>query len=528
MVFSSIAYQALANIVGQDYVSDDPAVTQAYTKNFWFESIPKERQHRPAAIVLPSSVEEVQAIIRTANRYEFPFIPVGTNLWTTCIPAGPGYVLIDPKRMDKLIEIDEKNMYATVECYVTYAQLQAEANKKGLTLGVPSAMAQVSVLANHLFCGITAINHWTGYAQKNILAVETVLPDGEILEIGSRCLPNAGNFWGEGPGPDLRGLLRGLWGHMGGMGMVTKMTVKLFPWAGPKNVEAKGISPNREMEVPKMMKHCVINYDDTGDAIEAMYQIGASELGIACLRITPFFMPCLISRSVEECHRLLNKGLIKAMVGKGGVVLVRMDEFYEGSVEYEEKVLKQIAEDTNGKIIPPEIVGPFNFIFGELIRPGSMLRVQRAGGMFFAIKLTGGSLEWCREAFEMANELKKEYIPQYFMDDGDSCMCTSVDHGHMAYTEIYLHGEMTREAWKAGRDLTMESIHQDMGRRFIGAQFSEDADVIGPHHLNFHSILRKFKRTFDPKNVSNPPNPIPWEETKDHGPGSYNWKEIGL
>ena len=511
-MFSKVAYQALVNAIGQEYVSDDPAVTQAYTKNFWFESIPKERQHRPAVIVLPSSVEDVQAIIRIANRFEFPFIPTATNLWTTCIPAGPGYMLIDAKRMDRIIEIDEKNMYATVEPYVTYAQLHCEGIKKGLTLGIPMSSSQVSALANHLFCGITGMNHWTGYQHKNILAVEMVLPDGEILEIGSRALPRAGNFWGEGPGPDLRGLLRGLWGHMGGMGMVTKMTVKLFPWVGPKTLEAQGISPNREMLLPQNLRNYLINFDKTEDCIEAMYQIGASELGTSCTRITAFWGPCIISRSANEVHKLWNSGLIRSMMGKGGGLVVRLEEFHEGNIEYEEKVLKQICEETNGNMVPPEIMGPFNYVSGELIRPGSTLRAQRAGGMFFAIKLTGGSLEWAKETFERANALKKEYIPHVFIEDGDSCWCASIDHGHMAYTEIYLYGEMNREAWKAGMELTVKSIKEDLGNRFVGAQFSEDVDLIGPAHMDYHLILRKFKRTFDPKNVSNPPNPISWEE----------------
>ncbi|MFX0134074.1 MAG: FAD-binding oxidoreductase, partial [Candidatus Hodarchaeota archaeon] len=488
------------------------AVTQAYTKNFWFESVPKERQNRPAAIVLPASVEEVQSIIRLANRYEFPFIPVATALWTTCIPSGPGYVIIESKRMDRIIEIDEKNMYATIEPYVTYAQLHSEGIKKGLTLGIPMSSSQISVLANHLFCGITGMNHWTGYQHKNILAVEMVLPDGEILEIGSRGLPNAGNFWGEGPGPDLRGLLRGLWGHMGGMGMITKMTIKLFPWVGAKTIEAKGISPNREMELPQNMRNYLINFDKTEDAIEAMYQIGASELGTSCTRITAFWGPCIISRSANELHKLWNSGLIKSMMGKGGGLVVRLEENYKGSIDYEDKVLTQIAEETHGNIIPREIMGPFNYVSGELIRPGSTLRAQRAGGMFFAIKLTGGSLEWCKEAFERANELKKEYIPHVFLDDDGSCWCASIDHGHLAYTEIYLYGEMTEEAAKAGLELTEKSIYQDLGKRFIGAQYSEDVDLIGPHHSNYHILLRRFKKTFDSKNVSNPPNPIPWEE----------------
>ena len=136
-------------------ISDDPALTTAYSYMWLLLSTHAQSgRYRPAAVVLPESTEEVQAIIKIANRLGFTYIPVGTNLLPPTIPVRPDTIIIDPKRMDRIIELDEKNMYAIVEPFVTYAQLQAEGHKVGLSITTPEAGSQVSVMANNLFQGM--------------------------------------------------------------------------------------------------------------------------------------------------------------------------------------------------------------------------------------------------------------------------------------------------------------------------------------------------------------------------------------
>ena len=62
--------------------------------------------------------------------------------------------------------------------------------------------------------------------------LDGVLPDGEILTTGSRCMPKAGDFWEYGPGPDLMGLQRS---GLGTNGIVTEITVKLHAWVGDES-----------------------------------------------------------------------------------------------------------------------------------------------------------------------------------------------------------------------------------------------------------------------------------------------------
>ena len=146
------AYQALENVVGPDWISEDPAVCHAYRRGGWFFmtlDYPKGCVP-PACVVLPSSTEEVQAIVRICNRYKIPFVPVGSG-WVAfgSYPTKPDMIVIDMKRMRKLV-IDAKNMYAVVEPGVTYGELHVEAWKKGLWYVTVGSGSQTRVLSNCL------------------------------------------------------------------------------------------------------------------------------------------------------------------------------------------------------------------------------------------------------------------------------------------------------------------------------------------------------------------------------------------
>ena len=82
------AYQALADALGAENICDDPAVTSGYSY-MWliYSTHAQSGRYRPAAVVLPRSTQDVQTIIKIANRFKFNYIPVGTNLLPPTIPA---------------------------------------------------------------------------------------------------------------------------------------------------------------------------------------------------------------------------------------------------------------------------------------------------------------------------------------------------------------------------------------------------------------------------------------------------------
>ena len=295
-----LIFDALVSILGPENVSDDPSVMIAYARDWMPEST--INPNPPAFVALPDSAKEVQAIVKLANRLGFPFIPVGGNLWSlNTVAREPYTVILDPKRMNRIVEIDEKNMYAVIEPYVSHAQLHSEANKRGLYIGSPEAGAQMSSLANHVFQAAWGVSHRLGMGYRNILSMEWVLPTGEVLTTGSLSHPDAGTFWGEGPGPDLRGLIRGSYGVMGGFGVVTRMAVKLHPYPGPKVFPCEGILPNQKSLMPEEhFEWSFFTYPSVKKAVNAMYEICQAELGGNCSKWPTSYLNWYWAKSGEE------------------------------------------------------------------------------------------------------------------------------------------------------------------------------------------------------------------------------------
>ncbi|MCK5423606.1 MAG: FAD-binding oxidoreductase, partial [Deltaproteobacteria bacterium] len=325
MPFSQIAYKALQDVVGPENVSDDEIVCQGYSRVNWLPSgfLQRERlgtDMRPVCVVMPGSAEEVQSVIRIANRYKFPFIPRGSGYTFQAFPAGAGYVVIDPKRMDRIIELDGRNMHAVIEPYVCFAELQAEAMKKGLTCPSPLAGAQVSVLANYSWHGAYGNSWISGVGAQNLLAYEIVLPDGEMMRSGPSSLDEGEWFWNDGPGPDLRGLLRGgQFGHAGGLGMVTKISCRLLPWAGPTVLPTQGVSIEKVSNLPSdkfrwYMVRFPFKYPAEEEkwlkkSAELFYEMGKAEIAVVATHLAKQFLYTYSSKTKQDLFDNMEKNV---------------------------------------------------------------------------------------------------------------------------------------------------------------------------------------------------------------------------
>jgi glycolate oxidase len=181
--------------------------------------------------------------------------------------------------MDRILEIDEKNMFAVVEPYVICATLQAELMKVGLNLNIIGAGASTSPLASATsYSGPGPSTFWMGHNSENLLGLEWVMPTGDILRTGSLS-SGAGWFCGEGPGPSLRGLCRGTRGARGGMGVYTKAALKLTHWPGPPQMDIKGTIPAYRSPVPKNFRVYTLGFPSWQAYADAYYKIYENEIG---------------------------------------------------------------------------------------------------------------------------------------------------------------------------------------------------------------------------------------------------------
>jgi glycolate oxidase len=283
-------YRKFESVLGPENVTQDPCLLDSYRYQWIMAEAGREIKsasrllpHRAECVTLPSTTEEVQAIVKLCNRYNLRFKAHSTGWGAHGAPEDEGAVLIDLRRMNRLIEINEKDMYALVEPYVIWGQLQTEAMKKGLNCNAIGAGSGTSPMASCTSAyGAGNFNVSMGYNQRNVLGVEWVMPNGEVLRLGA---PGSSGGWisGDGPGPSLRGLMRGVVGHMGGYGVFTKAAIRLYNWAGPSTMPSKDIfvSDERLIEYPKNLKVFVPSFEKLEDMQQAIAKIGEAEIADA-------------------------------------------------------------------------------------------------------------------------------------------------------------------------------------------------------------------------------------------------------
>jgi glycolate oxidase subunit GlcD len=181
---------------------------------------------RPDAVVLPRTTAEVVAVVRACAEAGVPFVPrgAGTGLSGGAV-AAEGGVVIECSRMDRILEVHGEDRYAVVQPGVVNAELSKAVAPHGLLYAPdPSSQAACTIGGNvaensggpHTLKYGTTTNH--------VLAVELVLPDGSVLELGSPA----------GFPPDLD-LVGAVVGSEGTLGVVTRIWVRLVPI--PEQVE---------------------------------------------------------------------------------------------------------------------------------------------------------------------------------------------------------------------------------------------------------------------------------------------------
>jgi len=215
--------------IGEQWVFTDEADVDLYRDAYspmWGEG----EEKIPSIAVAPASTEEVQAIMRICNNYRVPVYPVSTgkNLgYGGSAPVLNGSVVLDLKRMNRILEVNEDNAFALVEPGVSYFDLYNYIQERGLNLWIDCPdPGWGSLIGNSLDHGVGyTVNPYRDHFEAHC-GMEVVLADGDIVRTGMGALPNAETWqqyrWGFGPWLD------GLFAQSN-FGIVTKMGFWLYP-----------------------------------------------------------------------------------------------------------------------------------------------------------------------------------------------------------------------------------------------------------------------------------------------------------
>ena len=212
----------LAEIVGKAYVSGEPEERYLYSKDPG--TMPASE---PDAVVMPGSTDEVSRIMILANTMGIPVVPMGGGLVLSGLTrALKGGIILDMKRMNRIVSVNPMSRYAVVEAGTAEGMLQAYLKKHHPELkhSMPDAPPIATVAGNVTIHGSGHLSVLGGFHSDMLTGMEVVLPTGKVVRTGS-CGVSEGWF-SRAPLPDLSGLFLG-WA--GTTGVVTRLGIKLYP-----------------------------------------------------------------------------------------------------------------------------------------------------------------------------------------------------------------------------------------------------------------------------------------------------------
>ncbi len=233
-MLKSELYENLKILLGEEKVSIREDDLIAYARDAWPKTTIKFQQGKieylPKAIVWPSDRDDVVKIVRFANEKLIPLIPFGggSGVCGGTMPVNGG-VIVDLKRMERILRIDETSLTFTAEAGIIGERLERTLNENGFTLGHFPSSIYCSTLGGWLATRSAGqLSTKYGKVEDMVLSVEVVLPDGKVME--TKPSPRSA------VGPNLTQLFVG---SEGVLGIITKATMKI--WKVPETRSFAGV-----------------------------------------------------------------------------------------------------------------------------------------------------------------------------------------------------------------------------------------------------------------------------------------------
>ncbi len=462
--------EELEKIVGREFVSTNQADLYIYS----YDLTPAESKW-PDIVALPQSLEEVREILRLANKEKIPIIPyvAGGNVGGLTIPLQGG-IILDLKRMNRIIEVSEADMYALVEPGVTFGQMKAYLDKNHPTLKYTYAFSPQStgVISNALVQGLDNLSFRYGAASHWVSGLEVALATGELVKIGS-CA--ASNTWQAiAPFPELDGLFLG-W--QGTTGVITKMAVNL--WPNPKHNSAVTFMA-MDLEGSYEIMQAIIRTRIPDDLIGTSFTL--NKAGADAYEHRKMYLHPAIHRTGDEPEFVITaeitgnteKELNAKMEALGEAVKAKCDKY-----------------NYSGPDTEPSTTAAF---------PMQALGVLSSGGGLMWVGTYGPMSRWL-ETVKKGCELQDKY------DITRTCYTRIMNEGHFAGLRWMLPYDKEDPALvKRINDLCAEQLDLVLETGYIPYKTPVWAvrrleEKVGPDWKNVH---RRIKETLDPDNIMNP------------------------
>ena len=295
--------QYLTSIVGSDNVYSDKAHLIAY-------SYDATRSHfEPDAVVFPRNEEDISKILKYCNEHKIIIVPRGAGSGFTggALPSSGGIVLGFEKHMNKILEIDMKNMVAIVQPGLINMDLQRAVEAVGLFYPPDPASQDYSTIGGNVSenaGGMRAAKY--GITKDYVMATRAVLPNGDIIKAGKRTIKDVAGY-------NISGILIA---SEGTLAVLSEITLRLIP-------------------KPKMTKTAMGIFDSVHQAMEAVYKTMASG-------ITPVAMEFLDNLTIRAVEQTFHKGL---PVDAGALLVTDVDGNLEDDLDFQLEIIEKVFKE---------------------------------------------------------------------------------------------------------------------------------------------------------------------------------------
>ncbi len=258
----------ISDIVGSDNIITDPEFLEPYTHDEVAST-----DAGPEVVATVGTTEQISEIMKLAQKENFPVTPrgAGQGLSGGAVPVHGGLVM-SMEKMNKVLEIDEENFFATVEPGVITGDLHREVEAKGLFYPPdPASLDSCSIGGNvaENAGGPRAVKY--GVTHHYVCGLEAVLPTGEIINLGGKVVKNVVGY----------SLLQLLIGSEGTLAVITKILLRLIP-------------------LPKERIDLLVPFDDFKTAAETVFAVLKN-------RIVPNALEFMESDSILAVEKLTEK-----------------------------------------------------------------------------------------------------------------------------------------------------------------------------------------------------------------------------
>lgn len=414
----------------------------------------------PDAVVFVETIEQVQDVVKLANKYKTPIIcrGAGTNVVGSCV-AEHGGIILNFSKMNRIIEISPENMTAIVEPGVILGDLQKEVEKFGLFYPPDPSNLAVSTIGGSIAQSSGGAKSFKyGTTKDYVIDLKVVTADGSILQTGANTIKNATGY-------NLNTLFVG---SEGTLGIVVEATLKLIP-------------------KPESKKVFMAYFDTVKDAVLAVNSIIEQ-------RIFPTTIDFMDKNSIQTVEKFYPANLL---IDKEAALIIEIDGF-ECSMNYQEDLIVNVLNDCRASAIQA------SHNEDEYNRIWQARRSSMAACTKIKPNVTTDDVIVPRKNLEKLVLGIREICQKHNLD---VCMIGHIGDGSIhPQIPIDYNDEDEYKRYKLAKseiyNLTIKLGGLLSGEHGIGLEKRDYIDkVINSVALDY---MRKIKKTFDPNNILNP------------------------